>query len=82
MAHRKGNCYNEKDIVAAAISQMKWSATKFFAHAKTFAGINGFDATAAAKSFEEGEADPPSSVVAFANWVLTKNPRDVYARFS
>lgn len=82
MAHRKGNCYNEKDAVADAIAQMKWTAKKFFAHAKTFTGINGFDATEAAKGFEEEQADPPPPVVAFANWVLTKNPKDVHARFN
>jgi hypothetical protein len=81
MAH-KGNGYVEDESVANAMKRTGWSAEVLFANAKIFTRVNGYDANAAAKAFEAGKAEPPRPVVQFSDWVNTKDPKDVRARFS
>ncbi|MFA5998327.1 MAG: hypothetical protein WC814_03015 [Candidatus Paceibacterota bacterium] len=80
MAH-KGNGYSEDESVANAMKRTGWSAEVLFANAKIFTGVNGFDASAAAAVFEAGKARPPRPVIQLADWVNTKDPKDVHAKF-
>lgn len=85
---KKGNCYEASIAVAEAIAKCKWTTQKFFAEAKKFGGVNGFDAEAEAKKFEDRQAvltanskcTIPPPVVAFADWVLIKDIKDIHAR--
>lgn len=85
---KKGNGYDEKAAVGEAIRRCQWTPQKFFAEAKKRGGVNGFDALAASEKFAAFQKNPaahsdiaiPRPVVTFADWVLTKDIKDLHTR--
>ncbi|OGG78396.1 hypothetical protein A3A36_00405 [Candidatus Kaiserbacteria bacterium RIFCSPLOWO2_01_FULL_52_12b] len=86
--HHKGNGYNPADVVAEAVRKFGQPVEKFFFCAKVFGNASRFDASVEAKKFkvlqDNSATNPeqiPPLVIAFANWVLVKELKDIQARY-
>lgn len=87
---KKGNGYDHIDVVVEARKKCGCSLPKFFACAGRFANAIRFDAVVEVGNFErlqaEAAAHPGCRVspiaVAFANWVLIKEVKDIKRRSS
>lgn len=86
---KKGNCYKAATAVKEALAKCGWTTGRFFKEAKGFNGTNGFDAVAEAMKFdaykealsEDSGCIIPHAVVAFADWILVKDIKDIRERF-
>ena len=87
--HHKGPGYDPVAAVVEAIAKTGWTPQAFFINATLHTRQNGFDVKAAAASFERSAAEPgmpydelPRVVITFADWVLTKEPKQIRQKYT